>query len=325
MRLAIIIINYRTPTLTIDCLNSLQYQLDRDQDRVIVVDNASGDGSVEQLDAAIRDRQWTTWVQLVASDVNGGFSAGNNLGIQAVIADAYLLLNSDTIVREGAIASLLQALEQHPQAGLISPRLEWPDGTPQISCFRYRSPVSELIQAAATGPITQLLHPYDVPIPVSDTPIYPEWTSFACVLIRRAVIEQIGLMDEGYFMYFDDIDYCRRARSRGWQVLYWPTARVVHLRGGSGSTKSDLAQRKRPKAYLYASRSRYFAKFYGLPGLWAANLLWLLGRSISWSRERVGHKQPHTCEREAQDIWFNWRSPLSPYRPESSSGRKLTQ
>ncbi len=316
LRLAIVIINYRTPNLAIDCLESLKDQLEVGKDRVILVDNNSGDGSVEQLSSAITDRHWSDWVTLIPSPVNGGFSAGNNIGIKAVEADVYLLLNSDTLVRPGAIAHLLQALAQHPDAGIMSPRLEWPDGTPQISCFRYRSPISELIGAAGTGPVTKLFQAYDVPIPVSDIPIYPEWVSFACVLIRRAVIEQIGLMDEGYFMYCDDIDYCRRARAGGWQILHWPNARVVHLRGGSGSVKSDLAQRKRPQAYLYASRSRYFAKFYGLSGLWAANILWLLGRSIAWVRETVGHKQPHTCEREAQDIWLNWRSPLTPFDTE---------
>ena len=164
------------------------------------------------------------------------------------------MLNSDTIVRPGAIQSLLDAMEANREAGFISPRLEYPDGTPQISCFRYHSPVSELIDAAATGPITKLFKNYDVPIEVSDTPIEPQWTSFACVLIRGEAMEQIGLMDEGYFMYFDDVDYCRTVRNAGWRILHWPSARVVHLRGGSGSVKADIASRKRPKAYLYASR-----------------------------------------------------------------------
>ncbi|MBE9125772.1 MULTISPECIES: glycosyltransferase family 2 protein [unclassified Coleofasciculus] len=317
MRLAIIIVNYRTPKLVIDCLASLQGEIEVGCDSVVVVDNASGDNSVEQIEQAINQNEWSQWVQVLPSPVNGGFSAGNNLGLKAVIADAYLLLNSDTIVRAGAISSLLEAMQAHPEAGLISPRLEWSDGTPQISCFRYHSPVSELIDAAATGLITELLKHYDVPIPVSDIPIEPQWTSFACVLIRREVIEQIGLMDEGYFMYFDDVDYCRQARNAGWQILHWPAARVVHLRGGSGPVKAEMAARKRPRSYLYASRSRYFTKFYGLSGVWIANLFWLAGRSISLLRELVGNKKPHTCEYEAQDIWINWREPMkTPQLPE---------
>ncbi|MEB3359571.1 MAG: glycosyltransferase family 2 protein [Synechococcales bacterium] len=310
MRLAIVIVNYRTPNLVIDCLQSLQAEVDPSQDCVVVVDNASGDDSVSQIDQCIQQNCWQSWVKLIPSPVNGGFSAGNNLGIKAVEADAYLLTNSDTIIRAGAVRELLSAMEQHPQAGLLSPRLEWLDGTPQISCFRYRSPISEFIEAARTSPISKLLRRYEVPIDVSNVPIKPEWTSFACVLIRKAVIEQIGLMDEGYFMYFDDIDYCRRARNAGWEILHWPTARVVHLRGGSSPVKAEMAARKRPRAYLYASRSRYFTTFYGPFGLWLANAGWMTGRAVSLLRELIGNKLPHTCELEAVDIWTNWRSPL---------------
>lgn len=312
MQLAVIILNYKTPKLVIDCLHSLEMQIDGDNQTVVIVDNNSEDSSVEQIEEAIATHHWQSWARVVASPVNGGFSAGNNVGIRAVEANAYLLLNSDTIVRPGAISALLSALEMYPDAGLISPRLEWPDETPQISCFRYHNPISEFIDAAATGPITSLLQPFNVPIPVADQPFEPQWTSFACVLIRREVINQIGLMDEGYFMYYDDIDYCRRAHDEGWKIIHFPIARVVHLRGGSSPVKEAVANRKRPRSYLYASRSRYFAKFYGLFGLWVANTMWLLGRSIAGLRELVGHKRPHTCERAEQDIWMNWFNPLKP-------------
>jgi N-acetylglucosaminyl-diphospho-decaprenol L-rhamnosyltransferase len=312
MHLAVIIVNYKTPQLVIDCLQSLQSEIEIGKDSVIVVDNCSGDDSTTILQKTIVERGWQDWVRLALSPVNGGFSAGNNLGIKSVEADAYLLLNSDTIVRSGAIQSLRAALQTHRDVGLVSPRLEWPDGTPQISCFRYHSPLEQLIAAAATGPITRLLQNYDVPLPVSEQPFEPQWTSFACVLIRREVIDRIGLMDEGYFMYFDDVDYCRRIRDAGWKILHWPEARVVHLRGGSGSVKSAIAQRKRPKRYVYESRSRYFAKFYSPFGLWLANLLWWLGRSISLVRELSGNKQPHTCDLEGWDIWTNALAPLKP-------------
>ena len=262
-QLAVVILNYRTPQLVVDCLASLVSQIDPQTQRVIVVDNASGDDSVDQIQGAIVAHHWQDWAQLLPSDQNGGFSAGNNLGIQAINADSYLLLNSDTIVRPGAIQTLVSALAQYPEAGIISPRLEWPDATPQISCFRDHSPWSEAIDAARTSIITNLLHNFDVPIPITDESFEPQWTSFACVLIRRSVIDQIGLMDDGYFMYYDDIDYCRRTRQTGWKIRHVPDAHVVHLRGGSGSVKSDVASRKRPRPYLYASRSRYFAKFYG--------------------------------------------------------------
>ena len=313
MLVNIVIINYRTPKLLIDCLTSLEKDMELEQTTVTVVDNCSGDDSVKQIEQAIKENRWNESVNLIESSVNGGFSAGNNIGIKAKKADAYLLLNSDTIVRPGAIKYLVEVMRANPEAGLVSPRLEWLDGTPQISCFRFHSPFSEFIDAAGSGPITNLLKKFDVPIPVSDTLIRPQWTSFACVLIRHQVIKQVGMMDEGYFMYFDDVDYCRRAIDVGWQILHVPQARVVHLRGGSNSVKADVAARKRPKPYLYASRTRYFTKFYGLIGLWIANFFWLIGRSISLFRELLTHKEPHLCKYQEIDIWHNWRNPMKPF------------
>lgn len=310
LKLAIIIINYRTPTLVIDCLQSLVTEIDFSQHQIIIVDNKSGDNSLEILENAIAENQWQSWVRLIASPVNGGFSAGNNVGLKAIDAEAYLLLNSDTIVRKDAIGILLDNLKDNPQVGIFSPRLEWLDETPQISCFNYHNPLSELIDGASTSIVTKILNNFNVPLPVADKPIKPQWTSFACVLIRREVITQIGLMDEGYFMYYDDVDYCRQARKAGWEILHIPSARVVHLRGGSSSTKKDVNQRKRPSSYLYASRSRYYAKFYGILGLWFANMCWLLGRSIAKLREIIKNKQPHTCEFQEQDIWYNWLNPM---------------
>jgi N-acetylglucosaminyl-diphospho-decaprenol L-rhamnosyltransferase len=124
------------------------------------------------------------------------------------------------------------------------------------------------------------------------------------------VVDKIGMMDEGYFMYYDDIDYCRRANQAGWKTLYWPEARVVHLRGGSGPVKTLTQACKRRPKYLYASRARYFAKFYRRTGLWTANMCWEIGRAVSWTREVCGNKHPHTSEREPLDIWTNGLRPL---------------
>ncbi len=160
--LAIVIINYRTPQLTIDCLHSTIPNLNNSTEaNIVVVDNDSQDDSVELIQKAIDDHNWSEWVSLIASPINGGFSYGNNVGIKAIEAENYLLLNSDTIVREGAIKLLLEALEKYPQAGIISPRLEWLDATPQISCFRNRSPLNELIKSANTGIITKTLNQYN--------------------------------------------------------------------------------------------------------------------------------------------------------------------
>ncbi len=302
VRIAAIVLNYRTPELVLECLGTLIPAIDCEQDAVIVVDNASADGSAEKIRAGVAERGWHG-VRLIESARNGGFAAGNNVGIRAVRARAYLLLNSDTLVRDGAVKRLWGALRSDPRIGIVSPRLEWPDGTPQISCFRLSTPWSELIEGSATGPIRRLLRRWDVPIPVSDEGFEPEWTSFAAALIRSDVIAQVGLLDEEFFMYYEDVDYCRRARRSGWKVWHEPRARVVHLRGGTSPVKALAAARKRRPRYYYAARRSYFLKAFGPGGLIAANALWTLGRSIAWVRESFGQKRPHTVERELLDIW----------------------
>ena len=303
---AVIILNYRSPGLVMDCLRTIASERESVPGlQVVVVDNASQDGSADTLAHALSDDRWQAWVRLVVSPVNRGFSAGNNVGIKAIDAHAYLLLNSDTLVRPGALQSLFNALESRPDAGIIGPRLEWPDGRAQDSAFRYRSPWTELIAGAETGPITRLLRRRDLSLGTPDQPIEAQWVSFAAALIRHEVIEQIGLMDEGYFMYFEDIDYCRQARQAGWTVVHWPEARVVHLRGGSSDVKKQTETRGRRPRYYYAARSRYFRKFYGGIGLVFSNLLWHAGRSIALVRELCRNKSPHACKAEWRDIWTN--------------------
>lgn len=309
-RTAVVVINFRTPQLTIDCLETLVGEIDPSQDIVVVVDNDSGDDSYSRIESHIQKQGWQTWVDLIPSGKNGGFSFGNNVGIKSVEAKYYLLLNSDTLVRPGALETMRQAIQERSDVGLVGPRLEWRDGTSQISCFRNRTPASELITAASTGPITRLLQKYVVSLPVSDQRIEPHWASFACILIRREVIEQVGLMDDDFFMYFEDIDYCRRAIKKGWKVLYEPSARVVHLRGGSSNVKDALSERKRPPRFYYESRARYFAKFYGRIGLWFTNLLWAGGRTIEWVRVVCTGRPQLTCQKESIDNWIGGWNPL---------------
>jgi len=302
-RFCVVIINYCTPDLVAGALASLENELDHERDVVAVVDNLSPDSSLETLRPLLKDSRYSQWCRLIEAPENGGFSYGNNVGIKAFDARYYLLLNSDAYLRPGALAAFLRACDQHPEAGLISPRLEWPDGRAQISCFRFHSPFSELIDAAETGPVTRLLSRWDVPIPVTDEPGWPQWTSFACILLRRELYDAIGPMDEGYFLYYEDVDYCRSASNAGFRVLNWPDAHVVHLRGGSSEVKSSQASRKRLPGYYYRSRSRYFNKFYSPAGMVVANLCWNAGYVLAWLRQRLGSKSTHVAASAWRDIW----------------------
>lgn len=315
-RLGVIILNYRQPDLTIDCLSSLNGEVEVGSDLVVVVENGSGDDSAERIEAAIRKKRWSGWARLLRCSPNRGFAGGNNFGIRSVSARWYLLLNNDTVVRPGAIATLLAAIKARPEVGLIGPSMENRAGLHTTSCFRTVHPVTEFLGAAKTGPLTKLLRRYDTCIAPSPTPIDVDWIGFACVLIRREVFEQIGLLDPGYYLYFDDNDFCRRASDAGWRIVYRPEARIVHYVGETTQVTTHERARDRRPRYFYESRARYFAKFYGTSGLWLANILWTLGRAVSLLREILGTKRPHTCAHEARDTWINSLRPLR-----SSSGR----
>lgn len=305
--LAIVILNYRTPDLTLACLASLEPQLD-EHTRVIVVDNASGDDSADRIESGIISGG--LHAEVLRSPINGGFAAGMNQGIAAAEADAYVLLNSDTILRPNALANLREAMRANPDAGIIGPALLDENGKTVSSHFRDLKPPAELLRAAQTGPLGKVLRSFELVLPKTTRPMEPDWIAFACVLVRREVIERVGLLDDGYFMYFEDIDYCRRAREAGFKVLYWPAAEVVHFAGSSSGVTAQAKQRKRAPRYYYEARARYYAKHFGRTGLWLANGFWHLGRGVAWSRERIENRTPHHREREALDIWINAFEPL---------------
>ncbi|QDU34540.1 Rhamnosyltransferase WbbL [Poriferisphaera corsica] len=316
IKLLIVIVNYRATDLTLNCLKSISTQIDDVSGvRVAICENGTSETDACRINQFIEENRWNSWCWLKAVMPNRGFSGGNNVILQDALKwdkppENFLLLNADTILRVDAIRELMAAVESNPKAGIVSPRLEWPDETPQISCFNFINPLSEFIDAAHTGFITRILKSYDVPVEISDSPTEPEWTTFACALIKCSVFQEIGLLDPGYFLYFDDPDFCRRARQHGWSVLNWPAARVIHLRGQSNPVKTLTKELKKRPSYFYASRARYFAKFYSVPGLWLTNILWSIGRILSLIREIFGHKTPHICDEQAKDIWTNWSHPL---------------
>ncbi len=315
--LAIIIINYRTPGMTIECLETVLPEIQSMSSKVIIVDNASGDDSIEQLNNWCAKNDHSLYVSIIASTRNLGFSGGNNLGINAIEAKFYLLLNSDTLLRENAIKALLNYAQSNPHAGLVSPGLEGTDGVAQEGCFNTISPVSEFLFAARTGFIYRMLSRFVIPVPVTDVITMPEWTSFACVLIRKQVFDGVGLLDDGFFMYFEDAEFCYRARKAGWEIVNIPSAHVVHLGGMSSTLNTDAKLYKRPPRYLYESRTRYFYLLYGRSGLLAANIMWYMGRLISKTIQLTGRTNKALPEKQWRDIWINFMDPLQGKRAKS--------
>lgn len=312
--IAVSIINYRTGTMTIAAVQSVLADLGARVATVVIVDNASGDGSAEEIADWVA-RTGDARLRLVRSADNTGFSGGHNRGMAAVPdAEFYLILNSDALLRPGLLDALLDAARANPRAGLIAPRLEWEDGRPQQSCFRFASPASELIRGAETGPVTRLLARHVTALPVDPDPATIEWASFACILLRGGMVRAIGPMDSGYFLYFEDAEYALRARRAGWGVVFAPQARAVHFRGGSGPVKAMQAAKKRLPPYYWRSRTRFLRQAHGPLGPLLGNLAWALGRGLAQARRLAGRRVPPTHDNETRDIWTGITRPLAPDR-----------
>jgi len=243
MNLSIILLSWNTAALLADCLRYIPAGADGLQYHVIVVDNASTDGSADMV---ARD---FPAVQLIRSAENLGFARGNNLGIYATNPDTpyILLLNSDTVVKPESLTALVRFMDAHPDAGAVSPRLLRSDGTPQPYAFGY-DPTPGYLLRRGFNQLVLRRHLHDWATEQLQT---VDWVSAACLLVRRAAIEQIGLLDENMFMYFEDNDWCLRIRKAGWKVYYYPQTEIVHL-GGQSLKKNPQAQQ------VYFSSLRYF-------------------------------------------------------------------
>lgn len=292
-RLLVVIVNYRTATLTIDCLKSLEGEMrGLPLMHVVVTDNASGDDSVAQVEAAIRDNNWSAWASLMPLERNGGFAAGNNAAIRPALEsneppDYVLLLNPDTIVREGALSTLVDFMERHEEVGIAGSRLEDPDGTPQCSAFRFPGIGSEFLGSLKLDVLLRRFPQCVIAPPVSDVDRETDWVAGASMIIRREVIEAVGLMDERYFMYFEELDFCLAARRAGWTCWYVPESHVIHLRGqASGVTDLKQAPKRRPQ-YWFDSRRRFWLKNHGTANAMLADFLYMLGYSLCKVRRRV--------------------------------------
>ncbi|MBN1936406.1 MAG: glycosyltransferase family 2 protein [Anaerolineae bacterium] len=241
--LAILLLSWNTADLLADCLRSIPAGAGNLTCRVIVVDNASTDGSAAMVEREFPD------VQLIRSPENLGFAGGNNLGLRTAHGDYVLLLNSDTLVKPGALQTLIHCMDEHPQAGACGPRLLRSNGTPQPYAFGSDPTIGYLMRRG----LGQLVFHRPLHNWATDQVQQVSWISGACMMVRRAAIEQVGLLDENLFMYFEDNDWCLRMRQAGWLVYYDPRAEIVHI-GGQSLKQNPRAQK------AYYSSLRYFYK-----------------------------------------------------------------
>jgi N-acetylglucosaminyl-diphospho-decaprenol L-rhamnosyltransferase len=288
MDVLIVVVNYRSAGLTVDCLKTLQPEVlgFAGKARVVVTDNASGDGSLEALASAIEENGWDSWVEVKPLDRNGGFAFGNNAAIRPALASSdpprhLWMLNPDTLVRPGALRSMVEFLDARPDVGLAGSRVENRDGTTQWSKFPFPTVATEFEGMVRIGFVTRRFGRSWTPRSDHDAPIPVDWVSGASLMIRRAVFEAIGLLDEGYFMYYEEVDFTLRAAKAGWPCWYVPQASVVHLIGQTSGVSDPNAGRKRRPSYWFEARRRYFLTHHGRFKTLLADLAWTSAYAIN--------------------------------------------
>jgi len=249
--LSIVIVSYNAREDLEQCLASLHDLQTAVSREIIVVDNASSDGS-----AAAAGR-WSD-VRVIQVDANRGFAAANNIGIRASSGENLLLLNSDTVVPRDAIDRLMQVLRQHPDAAVVGPRLVDAKGRAELSFGRMISPLNEIRQkrltlALARGDAAAVRRVEGM----TRQQHWPDWVSGACLLVRRRDAEKAGLLDERYFMYTEDVDFCAAIRACGRRVLFTPEVEITHRRGRSAAAAPAATTAAYRRSHLAFYRKHY--------------------------------------------------------------------
>jgi GT2 family glycosyltransferase len=302
----VVIVSWNVRELLRACLRSVEAAREAVDLEVIVVDGNSADGSVGMVEGEF------PWVRVMACAENVGFPRGNNLGIGAARGRLLLLLNPDTELVGEALERMVAYLEAHPDVGVVGPQLLNADGSVQSSRRRFPTLWTGLFESTwlegfAPRGILDRYYARDV---ADGETAEVDWVMGACMMVRREAMEQVGGMDEGYFMYSEELDWCRRMKGAGWRVVYLPAAQVVHHEGKS----SEQAVTAR-HVHFHRAKLRYFRKYHGrlAAGVLRAFLLlvyfWQL--LLEGMKGLVGHKRPLRWQR-VRAYWSVLRSGLRP-------------
>ncbi|MDX5402228.1 MAG: glycosyltransferase family 2 protein [Rhodobacterales bacterium] len=272
-RLLTVLLNWRTAPMTLRAAKAglaamaeVHAAFPGARTDMVIVDNDSGDGSFEMLRDAAQVNGWTEGgaVRVIHSGHNGGFGAGNNVGIRAGMADGeppdfVYLLNSDAFPEPGALVALIRALEADPQAGIAGSFIYGDDDVPHETAFRFPTVWSEFEESAATGPISRILSRWRVPLEIPRVTTRVDWLAGASMMIRRDVLDRVGIFDETFFLYYEETDLCHRAARAGFATVYVPESRVMHI----GSVSTGMKSWNQVPEYWFDSRLHYFTKTHG--------------------------------------------------------------
>lgn len=289
----VIIVNYKVAKLTCGCLDSLESEVARNPGtHVIVVDNDSQDGSAEEISAYIETKNWKDWATCVPSDKNGGFAYGNNLGIahaKSIGWDSplYWLLNPDTFAYENALSELKSFLDNNKNVGICGSAIYNADKSLWPYCFRFPGVLSEFERGISLGFVSKLLSRWKVPREMAQENAKVDWLPGASFMIRKEVFDDIGLMDDDYFLYYEETDFCLNALRNNWECWYVPSSTVLHIAGASTGVVDEKVGSKPLPEYLFNSRRRYFLKNHGFLYALCADLAWIIGYSLFLVKTRL--------------------------------------
>ena len=291
---AVVTVNYRTAELTELCIAALAKEREALRRlRAVVVDGGSADGSADRLARTFSRKEYADWVEFLPMPINGGFGWANNQGIRSLLrgtqpTDYIQLLNPDAEVMPGAVEALVKYLVTNPRVAAVGSQLIDPDGTPAGSAFSFPSIRGEFSRGARTGALDRLLRVPPISIEATE-PMEVDWVTGGSVMFRVEALRQVGLFDEGFFLYNEEIELMWRLRKAGWTIATEPRSRVRHV-GGVATGVHDRevpgpVEPRRP-AYLYRSRARFFGLTRGWTGAAAAFAAFLAGHLI-WKARRL--------------------------------------
>ena len=248
---SVIITSFDTRKLTLDAINSILTEGSNLSKEIITIDNASSDGSVISL-TQLSDKGK---IKLIKNTTNLGFAKANNQGLKIAKGKYLFLLNSDTVVKKGVLKRLIVFAERTKSTGVVAPRLINPDGSIQASCFRLPT-LTKAVRQYWLGEASLL----DKYYPRSSNPSEVESVVMAAFLITSEAYKKVGFLDERYFMYFEDLDYCRRVRNAGLKIYYLPEVEVIHYHGASSKTEKKVDQWRKliPSSKIYHGFLRHY-------------------------------------------------------------------
>jgi len=279
---SLIMLSFNTRDLLRKSLSSLIATSAEIDAEIIVVDNASHDGSADMVAAEFPQ------ARLIRAPQNLGFAGGNNLGRAAARGEFLVLVNSDAFIEPGALQLGLQQMRRYPQVGLAGGLLVGRDQRPEPSARRFPSPLNDLLSLtglAARYPHSRFFGRFDRTWANPREPARVDWVPGAFCIIRQSALEQIGFFDERFFLYYEEVDLCRRLRKAGWSVWYWPDLKAVHWGGESSKTLSGQTVSNHGRQLtLWRMRSAllYYRKHHGLLAAWVSASI-----ETTWHRLRV--------------------------------------